>query len=854
MSFLKFFGRNSLDGPSSAEPRFGSTSADGESSDPVRPSRAIEGYVDQIDSDRIVGWAFDANAPGRKLLIRVSAGDLVVVGLANLDRPDLRRAGKGDGLCGFDIEFALGEVGGQSVRVREAETGTDLFGSPFNADLPDLLASPANRERLDCLRSEAQLARFETQGADGWASDLAHEGGLGYPTRGRVEKLFDSAQPDHDPEGLITRYVEFELHRCRMEASLFVGGDVTERLKVLHWYLVDYGTRRGAGMPLSAAQLTFLNAPTPIFGLGREFSVAAYNFILQERPALGHFENDSVVREALFWWCAERVPRLTPEGQLITQAQVEVLTHMEERDVGKHIRLNPFVRKIHETDPALAVLDLRSVLDRAVLIAVLMLRSIRKPFIARLLPRTSVAELIDSATRDKPSHLDRMIALAFGPERNLGAAQVADLTTRLRDGTRWGGVHIIEPDETGRSAQKNAGPCFRSDPNIRSGLEPGVAVFGPVQVGSGLGQAMRLSIDILRRAGRDPAVFDFGLDNPAPTGFASLGKISHLRAPRQINLLHLNGDTIPLAFANLDKRLFERSYNIGFMFWELDKVPKFHRLALDLLDEIWVASDYNRETYARVADIPVHNVGMAVCELPELVPVNRRDLGLREGVFTFLATFDSFSFIERKNPHGVIDAFRAAFPLAQNEPVALVLKTHNRRRVGDPHQVRIWQSIDAAIGRDPRIRIVDQTLSYPDVLRLKQACDAYVSLHRSEGLGFGMLEAMQLGVPVIATAYSGNMEFCSPETAFLVEYDLVAPTPAEYPFAERGSHWAQPSLASAAAAMREVYENYERGQERAETARSRVYQDFSLDAIARRYNGRLTAIDEKLVRVIIEGH
>ena len=109
-----------------------------------------------------------------------------------------------------------------------------------------------------------------------------------------------------------------------------------------------------------------------------------------------------------------------------------------------------------------------------------------------------------------------------------------------------------------------------------------------------------------------------------------------------------------------------------------------------------------------------------------------------------------------------------------------------------------------------------------------------------------MLEAMQLGVPVIATAYSGNMEFCSPETAFLVEYDLVAPTPAEYPFVERGSKWAQPSLASAAAAMREVYEKSECGRARAETARSRVKQNFSLDTIGHRYNGRLIAIDSKI--------
>ena len=258
------------------------------------------------------------------------------------------------------------------------------------------------------------------------------------------------------------------------------------------------------------------------------------------------------------------------------------------------------------------------------------------------------------------------------------------------------------------------------------------------------------------------------------------------------------------------------------------------------MDEIWVSSRYVQEIYATQTNKPVVNVGMAVEDLPpHLTP--HTDL-CQEGVFTFLTTFDSFSFAERKNPLAAVRAFQAAFD-KNNREVSLIVKTWNRRRVSNAFQIGVWRLLDELIQDDPRIRVIDEAFTYEQIISLKLACDCYVSLHRAEGFGFGMLEAMQLGRAVIATAYSGNMDFCTDENCFLVDYDLVAVGYDEYLNVERGSLWADPKISSAAAAMREVFYNRDEAARRGMRAAQCVKNNFSIDAIARRYSERLQSIN-----------
>lgn len=665
-----------------------------------------------------------------------------------------------------------------------------------------------------------------------------------YATRSNPAKLFETRYPETDPEGLITNYLDFEFHRFKLEDNWLITGNLHERFKILYWYLAAYGERRKTAMPLSAAQLRFLNSPAPVLGIGAEMTVAAYSFILSElKGKHENLTNPDYVREVIYWWCCQRSPQFCPNGELITSDQADVLGYAGPEDDSQRFGLNYFVRRSAALDETLARFRLEKASHRAALLSIMLLRSMDYPYISQFLPRRSVFELLTSADTE-PAVIESIFALATtaSPARGSQAKEAAVIRRELERRLATAGYPLSRVGYSPTVPITDAGPCHpRGDASYT--LEKGIAVIGPFQATSGLGQATRLSLEVLDRLKRAPTALDFSMDNPAPVGFASKIEVRKWTEPKAINLIHLNAESIPLAFAYLDSNAYDSSYNIGYFFWELSEIPKCHALALEMLDEIWVSSEYNREIYAKRTSVPVINVGMAVEGLPKIKDVSRERFDIGQNEFVFLTTFDSFSFVERKNPLGVVEAFLRAFPRDSDAPVRLVIKTQNRRKVFDPHQVGIWKNIDKSMRLDPRITLIDETLSYAELLGLKNKCDAYVSLHRSEGWGFGMVEAMQLGLPVIATAYSGNMEFCSPENSYLVPYDLIAPRPSEYIFVERGSLWADPDLDEAARCMREVFVNRSEAKERGSNAIDTIKKKFSIEAISRRYAERLEVID-----------
>jgi glycosyltransferase involved in cell wall biosynthesis len=213
----------------------------------------------------------------------------------------------------------------------------------------------------------------------------------------------------------------------------------------------------------------------------------------------------------------------------------------------------------------------------------------------------------------------------------------------------------------------------------------------------------------------------------------------------------------------------------------------------------------------------------------------RSDFGLREGAFTFLFGFDFSSFIARKNPHAVIEAFQMAFPDTVRE-VGLVLKSTNWEKT--PAQVR---ELEASIAGDPRIRLLNGFMTRDQVYGLESVVDSYVSLHRSEGFGLGLAESMFLGKPVVGTAYSGNMEFMNAGNSCLVGYGLVPVGHDEYPHPE-GQVWADPDLDQAAYYMRRLASDPGFGVELGRRARSDMQRDFSYGAVGERVARELSRI------------
>ncbi len=363
-----------------------------------------------------------------------------------------------------------------------------------------------------------------------------------------------------------------------------------------------------------------------------------------------------------------------------------------------------------------------------------------------------------------------------------------------------------------------------------------VQVIGPFAKASGLGQAARLSVDSLRTTDLVVRAVDFDLDNPAPEGFSSNIFLEDY-GPARVNLIHLNAESIPLAFA-YQPDVFSNAYNIGYFFWELDKPALCHYLGMEMLDEIWVSTEYGLQIYKDESKgKPVTNVGMCYEDLGEIDRATARRFIERRFSFSekhhvCLVAFDSFSFIQRKNPLAALEAFQKAFKDVPN--ARLIVKTQNRDSVLDPMQVQIWDRVEAIVSADRRIVIFNETLSYRDLLLLKAGSDCYISLHRSEGWGFGMIEAMNLRVPVVCTGYSGNMDFCSEKTAWLVEFEEVLLQQNDYIFVRKGAKWADPNVESAARQLRAVYDDPEDRQRRLEAAYQEIRTNFSVEAIGSR--------------------
>jgi glycosyltransferase involved in cell wall biosynthesis len=262
------------------------------------------------------------------------------------------------------------------------------------------------------------------------------------------------------------------------------------------------------------------------------------------------------------------------------------------------------------------------------------------------------------------------------------------------------------------------------------------------------------------------------------------------------NIVCVNADEIANFRADAPN-LFHQRYTIGLWFWEVSRFPRALQHAFEHVDEIWVASDYVRNAISPATTKPVLVAPLPV-ETPPRPLLTRADVGLPEG-FVFLFSFDFLSVPERKNTTGLIEAFTRAF--TPGEGPTLVVKTIN----GDRAEESLERLRRLAAGRED-IQVVDGYVTARERDALMALCDCYVSLHRSEGYGLTMAEAMAAAKPVIATAYSGNMAFMHDGNSLLVPYRLSAIPEGCDPYPP-GAEWADPDLDEAARLMRFVWED-----------------------------------------------
>ena len=336
---------------------------------------------------------------------------------------------------------------------------------------------------------------------------------------------------------------------------------------------------------------------------------------------------------------------------------------------------------------------------------------------------------------------------------------------------------------------------------VSAGRRPfGVNLAGYVASEKGVGEALRSQARNLEAVGIPYVLNDFRDSGSLNQDF-SYTDFSNDN-PYAINVVQVNADQVPFFHQVRGQDYFSDRYNIGYWNWELSEFPAEWLSSFDYFDEIWVASTFVLDSVSRVSPIPVIRIPFSMLERPVIRIVNRSHFDLPGETFVFLFMFDFHSFLARKNPTGLIEAFKRVFP-SGNEATLLLKCSHS-----SPDDLK---QLHDAIG-DANVRIIDGVLSRDEIDGLLQVSNCYVSLHRSEGFGLTIAEAMSIGKPVIATDYSGNVDFMTPGNSFPVKYGLTQ-IDSDYGPYKAGYTWAEPDLNHAADMMRFVFENRDQARE-----------------------------------------
>ncbi len=358
----------------------------------------------------------------------------------------------------------------------------------------------------------------------------------------------------------------------------------------------------------------------------------------------------------------------------------------------------------------------------------------------------------------------------------------------------------------------------------------GVNLIGFFRYISGLQQAGQGVADALATAGVPLSLRDVptrtNRDGRRRDHFAGL-------EPHPVTVLNTGLDMpVPEAYRLAGLHPRPGVYRVAVWWWELEEVPAEWRDRGRDVDEVWAPTRFIADAL-HVLGKPVFPMLPAV-RVPAFDPLPKAHLGLSADRFTFLFVFDMNSRLPRKNPVALIRAFRRAF--RPDEPVELVVKVSPQTAFF----AEWWRELrDAA--RQAGVTLIDRNLSRGELLALMKAADAYASLHRSEGFGLTMAEAMLLGKPTIATGYSGNLDFMTPENSYLVEYTrtVIEDDTPPYP---KGCVWAEPSVEHAAALLRRIYDYPDEARAKAERGRTDLLKLLSPEAAGARMKTRLGTI------------
>lgn len=361
--------------------------------------------------------------------------------------------------------------------------------------------------------------------------------------------------------------------------------------------------------------------------------------------------------------------------------------------------------------------------------------------------------------------------------------------------------------------------------------ETGVNITGFGKGVLGIGEDVRMASKSLFTNNFPFCIYNIPMDIASKTN--DLRSVNHEKDKPEykVNIHYFPASEMIYYFLKHGPKLFLHRYNIGAWQWELPKWPKDLYNAFNFIQEIWSSTAYTADSLKASTSKPVIHMPMAVY-LDNIPDFKRIDYNLPEKKYLFLFVFDKLSWYARKNPLANIKAFQAAFKKT-NKDVGLVIKCMNAA-----NDNLIWRKVLEYADNDDRIILINETYTRNKVIGLFNCCDSFISLHRAEGFGRCIAEAMLLEKPVIVTNYSGNTDFNNIENSFLVDGPLVEVKKGEYPYYE-GQHWCDPDIGLAADQLRKCYYDRDLAEKKAKVGKLYIMDNYNPGVIGRNYIKRI---------------
>lgn len=368
-----------------------------------------------------------------------------------------------------------------------------------------------------------------------------------------------------------------------------------------------------------------------------------------------------------------------------------------------------------------------------------------------------------------------------------------------------------------RSIVKEMG-SIEKEPYDANKFAYGVNLIGPLKSATGLGQSFRLLEAVWQEMDIPYAIYPFEGNTDNFEADEQYRNRIEDELKYSINIWHVNPAEFYETYHRFDRKGFDGHYNIAFWLWEVEDFPSEWTMAINLLDEIWTPAEFISRTIRKITDKPVYTVPYAVTAEADTVKYDRKYFGLPEDKFLYLMMYDTFSIKERKNPEGVVKAFKEAFS-ENREDVGLVMKVNSANE-------EEWNYINELIKPYNNVYFVDRNLSKIEVNSLVADVDVFVSLHRAEGFGLVMAEAMLNHTTCISTNWSGNTEFMNEDVACMVDYEMTMLNKFIPPY-KKGYKWAEPDVNQAAGYMKKLADDKDSCKAMSESAYSYVKDKLS---------------------------